>query len=181
VRAVFLVTVAMNTLFFPYQHMLPVFARDVLALGPAGLGALVAADGGGALLGALVIATRRGDLGYRLLFGAAVLVGPGPAGRALDLALAARVRDAARRDGDRRIRLRRDAEHARAPGGTRAPPGRGDGYPVGMHRHPTARHPGHRRARGELGTSLAFAVNALVSLLVIVPLAVPLVQRPVVP
>jgi MFS family permease len=30
VRAVLLVTIAMNTLFFPYQHMLPVFARDVL-------------------------------------------------------------------------------------------------------------------------------------------------------
>ena len=29
VRAVLLVTIAMNTLFFPYQHMLPVFARDV--------------------------------------------------------------------------------------------------------------------------------------------------------
>jgi hypothetical protein len=76
VRAVLLVTVAMNTLFFPYQHMLPVFARDVLALGPAGLGALVAAGGGGALLGALAIATCRGDVGHRTLFGAAVLVAP---------------------------------------------------------------------------------------------------------
>src|SRR6185436_378397 len=56
VRAVLLVTIAMNTLFFPYQHMLPVFVRDVLALGPAGLGALVAADGCGALVGALAIA-----------------------------------------------------------------------------------------------------------------------------
>jgi MFS family permease len=56
--------------------MLPVLARDVLALGPAGLGALVAADGGGALLGALAIATRRGDLGHRMLFGAAVLAAP---------------------------------------------------------------------------------------------------------
>jgi hypothetical protein len=35
VRAVLLVTIAMNTLFFPYQHMLPVFARDVLAVRPA--------------------------------------------------------------------------------------------------------------------------------------------------
>src|SRR5262245_25676631 len=49
VRAVLLVTIAMNTLFFPYQHMLPVFARDILAVGPVGLGALVAADGCGAL------------------------------------------------------------------------------------------------------------------------------------
>jgi MFS family permease len=76
VRTVLLVTIAMNTLFFPYQHMLPVFARDVLALGPAGLGALVAADGCGALVGALVIAGRHGQLGHRTLFGAAVMVAP---------------------------------------------------------------------------------------------------------
>jgi len=42
VRAVLLVTVAMNVLFFPYQHMLPVFSQDVLAAGPTTLGALVA-------------------------------------------------------------------------------------------------------------------------------------------
>ena len=58
VRAVLLVTIAMNTLFFPYQHMLPVFARDVLAVGPLALGALVAADGLGALTRGLAIAVR---------------------------------------------------------------------------------------------------------------------------
>src|SRR5262249_42929156 len=77
VRAVLLVTIAMNTLFFPYQHMLPVFARDVLAVGPVALGALVAADGLGPLLGALVIASGRGGLAYRTLFGGSVLVAPG--------------------------------------------------------------------------------------------------------
>jgi MFS family permease len=75
VRAVLLVTIAMNTLFFPYQHMLPVFVRDVLEVGPAALGALVAADGCGALLGALAIASRRG-LGHRTLFGGAVMIAP---------------------------------------------------------------------------------------------------------
>jgi len=60
VRAVLLITVMMNVLFFPYQHMLPVFARHVLSVGPEWLGGLVAADGLGALLGALAIAGRRG-------------------------------------------------------------------------------------------------------------------------
>ena len=76
VRAVLLVTIAMNTLFFPYQHMLPVFARDVLAVGPLALGALVAADGCGSLVGALLIASGRTGLGYRAIFGASVLVAP---------------------------------------------------------------------------------------------------------
>jgi MFS family permease len=76
VRSVLLVTIAMNTLFFPYQHMLPVFAHDVLALGPTGLGALVAADGCGALIGALAIATRQSQRAHRALFGTAVLVAP---------------------------------------------------------------------------------------------------------
>ncbi|HJR50903.1 MAG TPA: MFS transporter, partial [Gemmatimonadales bacterium] len=62
VRAVLIITVLMNVLFFPYQHMLPVFARDVLAVGPVALGILVAADGCGALIGALTIAAGRGRL-----------------------------------------------------------------------------------------------------------------------
>jgi MFS family permease len=73
VRAVLLVTIAMNTLFFPYQHMLPVFARDVLGVGPVALGVLVATNGAGALLGALLIAARGGS---RALFGTAVMVAP---------------------------------------------------------------------------------------------------------
>jgi predicted MFS family arabinose efflux permease len=76
VRAVLIITVLMNVLFFPYQHMLPVFARDVLRVGPEWLGALVAADGLGALLGALVIASRRGFLPHGRLFAVAVLVAP---------------------------------------------------------------------------------------------------------
>lgn len=76
VRAVLLITVLMNVLFFPYQHMLPVFAREVLRAGPEWLGALVAADGLGALAGALAIAGRRGFLPDRRLFALAVLVAP---------------------------------------------------------------------------------------------------------
>ena len=76
VRAVLIITVLMNVLFFPYQHMLPVFARDVLRVGPEWLGALVAADGLGALLGALAIASRRGFLPHGRLFAVSVLVAP---------------------------------------------------------------------------------------------------------
>jgi MFS family permease len=76
VRGVLLVTVLMNVLFFPYQHMLPVFARDVLAVGPEWLGGLIAADGLGALLGALAIASRGGFLPHRRVFAGAVTVAP---------------------------------------------------------------------------------------------------------
>lgn len=60
--------VAMVSLFgLPYLIFLPVFARDVLKVGARGLGYMVSASGGGALLGALVLANwpaerRRGPL-----------------------------------------------------------------------------------------------------------------------
>jgi predicted MFS family arabinose efflux permease len=76
VRAVLIITVLMNVLLFPYQHMLAVFSRDVLGAGPEWLGALVAADGLGSLLGALTIASRRGFVAHRRLFVGAVLVAP---------------------------------------------------------------------------------------------------------
>ncbi|MBM3218209.1 MAG: MFS transporter [Candidatus Rokubacteria bacterium] len=76
VRATLLATIAINVLFFPYQHMLPVFARDVLLVGPVVLGALFAADGFGALAGALVIASHRGDFSHRALFAGAIVTGP---------------------------------------------------------------------------------------------------------
>jgi MFS family permease len=76
VRAVLTITVMMNVLFFPYQHMLPVFARRVLQVGPEWLGGLVAADGLGALLGALAIAGRRGFLPHGRLFALSVLTAP---------------------------------------------------------------------------------------------------------
>jgi MFS family permease len=76
VRAVLLATIAINVLFFPYQQMLSVFARDVLAAGPAVLGALVAADGAGALAAALALAAQRGQIAHRSLFAAAIVIGP---------------------------------------------------------------------------------------------------------
>jgi MFS family permease len=47
-----------SVLAMPYATMLPVFARDVLGLGPAGLGYLTAAAGVGAVAGALSLAAR---------------------------------------------------------------------------------------------------------------------------
>ena len=76
IRAVLLGTIAMNVLVFPYQNLLSVFARDVLAAGPAVLGGLVAAEGLGALIGALVIAAQRAHLPHGRLFAAAILAAP---------------------------------------------------------------------------------------------------------
>jgi MFS family permease len=55
---VLLITIFMNALTFPYTFILPVFARDVLAVDPVGLGVLGAASGVGSLAGALVLAAR---------------------------------------------------------------------------------------------------------------------------
>jgi predicted MFS family arabinose efflux permease len=68
IRSVLAITVIMNSLVFPYQHILAVFARDVLATGPERLGVLVAADGCGALIGALIIAGWRGLTAHGLIF-----------------------------------------------------------------------------------------------------------------
>lgn len=51
------VTAVMNLLGFPYQHMVPVIGRQVLDLGPLLTGLLLAADGLGALIGSLVVAS----------------------------------------------------------------------------------------------------------------------------
>jgi hypothetical protein len=56
--------------------VLPVFAREVLRVGPEWLGALIAAAGLGALPGALAIAARRGFLPHGRLFTLSVLVAP---------------------------------------------------------------------------------------------------------
>ena len=60
VRGVLAITIVMNVLVFPYQHVLSVFAREVYRVGPELLGLLVAADGLGALTAALAVAAQRG-------------------------------------------------------------------------------------------------------------------------
>ncbi|MDH3599620.1 MAG: MFS transporter [Candidatus Tectomicrobia bacterium] len=51
------ITVIMNFLLFPYMQMVPVLARDVLHVGPTLMGILQSAEGIGALVGSLVIAS----------------------------------------------------------------------------------------------------------------------------
>ena len=177
IRAVLLVTIAMNVLFFPYQHMLAVFARDVLAVGPAALGALVAADGCGALLCALAIAARRGRFSHRTLFASAVLVAP-----LLLVALA----------GSRRLAVcvvilvvMGAAESAfAAMQGTLvllSAPEHVRGGAIGILSACIGTQPIGTLAIGLLaasvGAPLAFSVNAVIALAVIIPLAVPLARR----
>ena len=57
ILAVVLITVIMNMLAFPYMQMIPVIARDVLNVGPALMGLLMAAHGIGAVLGTVIIAS----------------------------------------------------------------------------------------------------------------------------
>jgi MFS family permease len=176
VRAVLLVTIAMNTLFFPYQHMLPVFARDVLDVGPVALGALVAADGVGALAGALAIAAQRGGLAHRAIFGAAVLVAPGllvalASLRWFPACLALMVIMGLAESGFATMQSTLVLLSA---------PERLRGGAMGILSACIGTQPLGTLAigllAGSVGAPLAFAVNALAALLVIVPLAVPLVR-----
>jgi MFS family permease len=176
VRATLLATIAINVLFFPYQHMLPVFARDVLLVGPALLGALFAADGVGALAGALVIASHRGQFSHRALFAGAIVTGPMllvalSGSRWLAVCLALLVLMGVAESGFAAMQstlvLLGSPEHARGGvmGILSACIGTGPFgiLVIGM-------------LTASLGVSLAFTVNALVSLLVIVPLAVLLMR-----
>jgi MFS family permease len=60
----------------PFLVLLPIFARDVLLGGPRTLGFLMGASGGGALCGALFLASRKGEAGLeRVVALSAVLFG----------------------------------------------------------------------------------------------------------
>jgi MFS family permease len=70
-----------NLLGAPYATLMPVFARDVLGVGAAGLGTLVSASGVGALLGSLGLAflgnfRRKGLLllGFIIVFGGGLIL-----------------------------------------------------------------------------------------------------------
>ncbi|MDP7579195.1 MAG: MFS transporter, partial [SAR202 cluster bacterium] len=52
---VVLITILMNVMLFPYQTMVPVVAKNVLEVGPGLMGILLAADGLGAMIGAVAI------------------------------------------------------------------------------------------------------------------------------
>jgi MFS family permease len=176
-RAVLLITIAINMLLFPYQHMLSVFAKDVLAGGPGTLGALVAADGVGSLLGALAIAAAHGRLRHAPLFGAAVTIAPivliaFAASRSLALCLVLMFAMGVVESGFAAMQstlvLLSAPPHARggAMGILSACIGTG---PVGTL--------ALGAMVGSIGAPPAFVVNATAALLVMAPLALPLIRR----
>jgi predicted MFS family arabinose efflux permease len=59
-RTALLYSAAASVLVFPFSMLLPVFARDLLRIGPQGLGWLYSASGAGALLGGLTLASMVG-------------------------------------------------------------------------------------------------------------------------
>jgi MFS family permease len=56
IGAVLVVTIVLNLFGFPYLSMVPVIGRDTLGLSPAGVGALMAAEGVGAVVGGVLLA-----------------------------------------------------------------------------------------------------------------------------
>jgi MFS family permease len=76
VFALFAIVAIPSLLGRPYQQLMPVFARDVLHSGPQGYGALMAASGVGALIGALATASF-GAFGRKglIMLGATVTFG----------------------------------------------------------------------------------------------------------
>ena len=57
IKADIYITIIMNFLLFPYMQMVPVLARDVLRVGPTLMGLLQSAEGVGALVGSITIAS----------------------------------------------------------------------------------------------------------------------------
>ena len=70
------ITVIMNALAFPLQQFIPAVGKDLLEVGPALVGVLVAADGFGHLAGAAAMASKRGVRyhGRYLTFGSIVVL-----------------------------------------------------------------------------------------------------------
>ncbi|MDP7579710.1 MAG: MFS transporter [SAR202 cluster bacterium] len=54
-----IITVIMNLLLFPYMHIVPVIAKDILGVGPAHMGLLQAMSGLGTLIGSIFIASLK--------------------------------------------------------------------------------------------------------------------------
>jgi MFS family permease len=76
IRAILLMLSLVSLVGMPYTMLMPVFARDVLFVGPDGFGYLMGCAGMGALTGALYLASRNSVLGLgRLLPLAAAIFG----------------------------------------------------------------------------------------------------------
>lgn len=75
-RALFLLACIPTFFAFPYISFLTIFARDILAIGPEGLGMLMATSGAGAVTGSLLVASRSSLTGKgRQLVAATVIYG----------------------------------------------------------------------------------------------------------
>ena len=68
VRAVVVITILVNLLTTPYQQMVPVIARDVLSVGPALMGIMLASDGLGTFIGSLTLASVPSFTRHGLVF-----------------------------------------------------------------------------------------------------------------
>jgi len=78
IRAIIMLFALVNLMAMPYIVLMPIFAREVLHGGPQTLGFLMAAVGVGALIGALVLATRSSAQGLeRIIPIAAAFFGSG--------------------------------------------------------------------------------------------------------
>ena len=81
VRGVFLVTIIINVLIFPYQQLIAIVASDILSIGPFWMGVLAGADGVGGMLTAAWFAFGSGTKRQGALFvggsagAAALLIG----------------------------------------------------------------------------------------------------------
>jgi MFS family permease len=71
-RGLFLLAAIPSFCIFPYISFMPVFAKDVLEIGPQGLGLLMASSGAGAVIGGLMVAGGRQErnMGRMLVAGA---------------------------------------------------------------------------------------------------------------
>ena len=72
-RAVLLVTLAINLFVAPYLQLTPVFAREVYGVGPAWLGLLSGMDGLGALTASIILASVAGLRRLGLIFAGGAL------------------------------------------------------------------------------------------------------------
>ena len=74
ILATVIITVLMNLLLFPYMQMVPVIAKETLEVGPGLMGILMGADGLGAIIGSILIASA-GRLRYhgRVYIGGSVI------------------------------------------------------------------------------------------------------------
>lgn len=66
IRAIITLVSITILLVFPYMSFLPVFARDVLGVGPEGLGILMAASGLGAVLGSIYVAMLKRNVSGKM-------------------------------------------------------------------------------------------------------------------